>query len=178
VRSKRIVTVSSLAKAFGAPLAVLASSGPLVARVRRCGGTRVASSPAAIPIVVAAQRALEINDADGDRLRRRLLRLVAAFRTGLGACALQRSRRPRRTAPSSGSFFPVQHVAFASPREARAFHEALEQRGVRTVLTRSRTEAATRTTFVFTARHRLEDVERALGAVRAVTLELASGRRA
>src|SRR5690348_1119290 len=56
-----IVLVSSLAKGFGAPLAVMAGSDPMIAAFERSSATREHCSPPSLAAIAAAERALAIN---------------------------------------------------------------------------------------------------------------------
>ena len=59
---RRSSVISSLAKAFGVPVAALSGSTELVGRFVRESETRVHCSPPSIPVIHAADRALTIND--------------------------------------------------------------------------------------------------------------------
>jgi 8-amino-7-oxononanoate synthase len=75
-----IILINSLAKAFGAPLAMIAGSKNFFQRFRAESQTRVHCSPPSTAAVAAAIHALAVNAAHGDALRRRLSQLVFFFK--------------------------------------------------------------------------------------------------
>lgn len=144
-----IVLVSSLAKAFGAPLAMLGGSREFVDEFRQSSATLVHCSPPSAAVLAAALRALEINRRMGDVLRRRLARRVLRFRQLAADLA------------ASANLFPVQPLRLAPYVDARAVHRALVRRGVRPVLHRDPSGGGPRISFLITARHRLSEIDRA-----------------
>jgi 8-amino-7-oxononanoate synthase len=70
-----VLVVSSLAKGFGVPIAVLAGSRQLVQRFEERSLTRVHASPPSAAVIHAAEHALEVNATRGDTLRLRLAAL-------------------------------------------------------------------------------------------------------
>ncbi|MDB4873752.1 MAG: aminotransferase class [Gemmatimonadetes bacterium] len=145
-----VVIMASLAKGFGAPVAVLAGSANLIRRFRRDAATRVHCSPPSIPTLLAAQRALNINARYGDTIRQRLATNVSRFLA--------------RTEPDDfvdGRWhFPVQSISIPAHLDARLVHRQLAAQGVQTVLTRRRGDSAA-LTFLVTAAHRADGVGRA-----------------
>jgi 8-amino-7-oxononanoate synthase len=95
-----VLVGASLAKGFGAPLAVLAGPAMMIACFEQCSEARVHASPPSVAEIAAARRALRVNARIGPLLRRRLAAQVDLFRrrvTGAGlAC--------------HGGAFPVQVV--------------------------------------------------------------------
>jgi 8-amino-7-oxononanoate synthase len=151
----RIVVVSSLAKAFGAPLAMLGGSQGRVEEFRESSATLVHCSPPSAASLAAALRALEINRRCGDVLRRRLAGLVSRFRRSV----------PELVA--TNSLFPVQPLKLPETVAVRALHAALGARGVRPVLHRHPATRRPQISFVFTARHRLSEIDWAVECLRA-----------
>jgi 8-amino-7-oxononanoate synthase len=146
-----VVVVSSLAKAFGAPLTVLAGPAAVLDEVASRGPTRVHSSAPSAADLRAAQRALVLNARVGDELRSRLLWLVSRFRQRL-------SRRGCRLADGE---FPVQRLPPTSRRGALMTHAWLERAGVRSLVTRPACRAGAAVTVVITAALSPADVDRA-----------------
>jgi 8-amino-7-oxononanoate synthase len=151
-----VILVGSLAKGLGAPVAVLAGAAPLVAAFEARSATRVHCSPPSVAVVRAAERALAVNAALGDRLRARLAARVRRFRDGLAALGLR----------AAGGLFPVQVLAPAPGPPAPAIHARLRAAGVRALLVRRRAGRPPRLAFLLTAAHAPEDVDRALDALR------------
>lgn len=150
-----VVAGSSLSKAFGAPLAVLCASAELVRRFAQSSQARVHSSPPPVASIRAALAALSINRAQGDRLRARLWRRVAQWRAGAA----------RHGIALHASAFPVQTLVPQRGVDGAALHACLRQAGVDAVLQRS--GARTALSFIVTARHAPDDIERALALLAA-----------
>lgn len=153
LRESHIVVVSSLAKAFGAPLAMFGGSAAWVKDFREGSGTLIHSSPPSAAAVGAAYRALEINRRFGDRLRRRLAAQVFRF---------------RRTVPqlvATPGLFPVQPLMLPRNIDVRTVYGKLLASGVRTVLTRDPGSSTPRISFVLNASHQPTEIDRAVEAL-------------
>ena len=148
-----IVVGASLAKAFGAPLAVLAGGNELVRRFVRDSGTRMHCSPPSVPVVQAARVALARNAGEGESLRERLLRMVRRLRTTLVRAGLD----------AVGVLpFPVQSFfSRGAPTAATLWRLAqrLRDAGVQALLTRGCRGPAPRLSFLVTARHCAADID-------------------
>jgi 8-amino-7-oxononanoate synthase len=149
VQESSVIAVSSLAKGFGVPLAVLAGDTSVVQRYESVSQTRIHCSPPCVALVHATERALELNRAHGDALRAKLWQTVSRFRE----CIAKTGWHP------DGGFFPVQTIRAQHRTQTLDLHEYLLRSGIRTVLQRGRTDAGVRISFLITARHRPEDVE-------------------
>jgi 8-amino-7-oxononanoate synthase len=152
LRDARVWVVSSLAKAFGVPVAVLAGNRNWVEAFERRSQTRVHCSPPCAAVLHAAARALAINARHGDALRRRLLSRVQRFRARLAEIGLS----------AGGDVFPVQTLGALPSFDMPALHHALLQRGIHTVLHKSRGGNTPRLSFVLTVNHRDEDIDDAI----------------
>ncbi len=146
--ARGFVVVSSLAKAFGVPVAMIGGSAPLIARLRERSLTRLHCSPPSVAAVAAAAHALEENRCSGEVLRARLARRVAEFRRGL------RCFRPK-TPPS---LFPIQRICLPTV-EAKQLHDRLLDRGVRAVPQRRGLS------FFLTACHQAADIRQAIDII-------------
>lgn len=143
---------ASLAKGFGAPVAVLAGDSAMVAEFQRLSATRVHCSPPSSAVVAAAWHALNVNRWCGDALRLKLARLVSRFRRGLRRLGLV----------GTAGLFPVQSLQLPQAISAETLYETLQNRGVEAVLHRGGGERRTRISFVITARHNFVDIDCAL----------------
>jgi 8-amino-7-oxononanoate synthase len=138
VAGPHIIVGSSLAKAFGAPLAVLAADARLIRRFEQQGQTRQHSSPPNLAALRAAQQALRDNHSRGDALRSHLWQLLQQWWQGVAALGLG----------SHGGPFPAQTLALL-PASTRApapgwqdsaepdwadLHRHLQDRGIAGVL--------------------------------------------
>jgi 8-amino-7-oxononanoate synthase len=143
--------ISSLAKAFGTPLAALSGSAGMVEDFRSNSMTRVHSSPPCMASLSAAAASLAWNRESGDGARHRLAGLVGRFR--------QRMLEQFGTLPAGGSF-PVQNLRH---RNAPAIHTALQARGVEAVLLQARdTHPGIRLSFIIRADHPVREIDAAV----------------
>lgn len=150
-----VVIVASLAKAFGAPLAVIAGPAEIVSSTWQRGPTVAHSSPPAVPVGMAAVRALDVNDRVGERLRGRLLSLVEQLCRELGRCgvAVESDR------------FPVVRVPVASSHAAAEAVAALARTGVRAVALGPSCQGRPGLGLAVTAVLQEADIDRAASAV-------------
>ena len=160
----RVASISSLAKAFGTPVAVLAGSHALVDRFERFSACRMHCSQPSEANIAAAEHALDSNDRIGEELRRKLHLLVAHF---------------RRYGQSSGlvlgtGTFPVQSVQLRSVGEAVRAQRVLSMRGIHCFAHQSRHGGA-RLGFIVTTSHCASEIEHAVDEITAVTVASRSG---
>lgn len=144
------LAISSLAKGFGVPLAVLAGSAKLIRRFTEMSETNIHCSPPSVAVLNAAQSALEINLLAGEELRRRLARAVRSFKERLSEMGLS----------CVGGLFPVQTLE-VTDETARRVHLRLQQAGVQSVLRRAHRGERAKLSFIITARHRPCNIDHA-----------------
>ena len=149
---------SSLAKGFGAPLAVLLGTETTLDGIASDGETRIHSSPPSVAAIAAATRALDDNATSGDLLRARLLRRVSQLRQGLARIGA----RMLASLP-----LPVQMIALASKQAARAVLAALEARDIRAIVTKT-CAGGVALAIILTARHAAADIDRLIDALASV----------
>jgi 8-amino-7-oxononanoate synthase len=154
-RSPGLVVVSSLAKAFGAPLAVIAGSACWIERFKTASLTRIHCSPPSMAAVSAGEDALALNEKEGPTRRRRLLALIDLFRAGLRRLGLA----------AHGGLFPLQTLKRPSGEAAVSLYAGLLREGVRTVLHRAENHGRALVSFVFTCLHTPHDIACALDAL-------------
>ncbi len=155
VTSPRLVVVASMAKAYGAPLAVVSGARPVVERLASDGPSRSHSSPPSLADIRAAERALALNASAGDRVRRRLARLVARLRSRLRAAGIE----------PAGGLFPVQSLPPLPRAVAARIYRRLLDAGVRTVVQKARCVPGATVTLIVNATHTTADVDSAADAV-------------
>jgi 8-amino-7-oxononanoate synthase len=149
-----VLAISSLAKGFGVPLAVMAGGADVVRRFTEMSETSVHCSPPDAAALSAARLALEINSRAGDELRRRLARRVRAFRRRLREAGLA----------CTGGLFPVQTLEVAD-HTARRLYLRLRRAGMQAVLRRTHTGEGAKLSFIITARHRPCDIDQAAALI-------------
>ena len=155
----------SLAKGFGAPLAVLVGGKNTIERVAREGDSRIHASPPSTAAIAAAQAALASNTTGGDLLRARLVRLIGRLRQGLvriGARILSTSQLPVQSGSRSPRRSPPAGVV-----------TALELRGIRAPVTKT-CRGGLGLSMLLTARHTAGEVDRLIDAL---ALVLKQGER-
>jgi 8-amino-7-oxononanoate synthase len=157
-RSAGVMLVSSMAKAFGVPLAIVAGAADAVRRFERSSDTRVHCSPPAVPTLHAAGRALAINRQCGNALRQRLAANVFRFRARLAAAGFD----------AVGGAFPVQTLRLRSDVDAGRIHDDLQRAAVRSVLRRGGRTGGPLLTFIVTARHSTSDLDQAVDRLSSV----------
>lgn len=150
LRGPELIVVASLAKGFGAPLAVLAGSNELLAAYEERSLCRVHCSPPSAAAVAAADHALRLNQHWGARLRRRLAQRVQQFRSLLRGFGIE----------VKGGLFPVQTPLLL---DAEAVHARLEAEGIRAVLHQAKKtrHVPAQLSFLLTAAHEPWEIEHA-----------------
>jgi 8-amino-7-oxononanoate synthase len=143
-----IVWVASLAKAYGAPLAVVAGDRATIARLARDGDNRWHSSPPSAADLAAAATAL--GDRRGARVRRQALAAnVRQVRAAVHAAGLSVVGQP----------FPMVTVPFAAQQQARRWCARLRARGVRTVVQVPRCRPGALLTLLVRADHSAAELD-------------------
>jgi 8-amino-7-oxononanoate synthase len=155
IDAANVIVISSLAKGLGVPIAVLAGSDTAIERFNQHSETRVHCSPPSIAMVRAAEHALIVNATHGDTLREQLAQRVQYFRARLAELALS----------AEGGLFPVQTLRLNPAYAAIDVHDRLRDSGIETVLHRDRSGSGPRLSFIFTARHRRSEIDRAVAAL-------------
>jgi 8-amino-7-oxononanoate synthase len=155
VEGPELIMVSSLAKGFGAPLAVIASNAKLIAKFENLSATRVHTSPPSLAVISAAQRALAVNEKRGDLLRIRLLKLVRQFREELRQIGIS----------ALGGLFPVQTLRAIPDIDPRHLHSQLLRCGVRAVLHSTRHMPNAALSFLISVLHTRSDIGRCMDAL-------------
>jgi 8-amino-7-oxononanoate synthase len=157
--SPNVLMISSLAKGFGVPLAVLSGSAEMIRRFEAASETRRHCSPPSFAALSAAEHALAENEENGEALRAHLAQLVRHFHGRLLAEGFS----------AGEGLFPVQTLKPIHGIDGRVLHERLLHKGVRTLLQAGRNEQEARVSFVLSARHQLRDVDRAVEALAQAT---------
>ncbi len=155
VEGPELIMGSSLAKGFGAPLAVIASNAKLITKFENLSATRVHTSPPSLAVISAAQRALAVNEKRGDLLRIRLMKLVRHFREELRQIGIS----------ALGGLFPVQTLRAIPDIDPRHLHSQLLSCGVRAVLRSTRHMPNAALSFLITVLHTRSDIGRCMDAL-------------
>ena len=137
VLEEDVLAISSLAKAFGAPLAVLAGPAPVVRQFEQASRSRIHCTPPSMAAVSAGLVALDRNRQEGHRRRAALAALV------------------QRLSPRRG-LFPYQ--IFSHPN-AQWLHRKLLGEGMETVLLTGANGNPGQLGIAITARHQPSGIE-------------------
>jgi 8-amino-7-oxononanoate synthase len=156
IEAPELIICSSLAKGFGAPLAVIAGAARVISDFEKLSATRVHCSPPSLANIGAAQRALAINGREGDLIRARLAKLVLHFKSGLRRIGLA----------AQGGLFPIQTLKSVEGVESKWLHGRLLALGVGALLRRVQSSPRPAISFLITATHTRSDIDRCVGAVR------------
>ena len=155
IEGPELIVASSLAKGFGAPLAAITGSVPVISQFQELSATRVHCSPPSLAAIAAGERALVINASQGDSLRSRLLKLVRRFRDRLRQLGLS----------ASGGFFPIQTLKPIPDVEPGRLHNRLMSLGVKTVLHRPQNGSDIKLSFLITTLHTPAEIDTGVNAL-------------
>jgi 8-amino-7-oxononanoate synthase len=150
-----VLCVSSLAKGFGVPVAILSGSNASVRSFEARSDTRMHCSPPSAAVLHATQHALALNDRRGDDLRLSLAQRVRRFRRRLAEADLS----------AKGGLFPVQTLTKIPRVDASILNSKLYQLGIRTILHRAHDKGVANLSFILTARHSLTEIDSAVKAL-------------
>lgn len=145
----KIVVVSSLAKAFGAPLAALSSGKKFIHQFKNKSKTRVHTSPPSTADIKAGEMALHINTLLGDSLRKYISDLIFCFRYLIGEAGIN----------VKGGIFPVQLLSRRDGIDVIKLHSLLFQSGIETVLLREDLLHPLQIAFIINASHKQSQIE-------------------
>lgn len=160
ISSPRLLCLSSLAKSFGVPLAMLAGSKEAVRSFLEQSETLVYSSPPSVASIRAAEAALDFNHERGDDMRARLAERVARFRRGL----------------REGGLSPVQNIRIPAGLDPVAVWRRLQALGVQAVLRQGKCRPGPFLTFLLRADQSPEEIDQAVRALARIKLERRSDR--
>ena len=130
----------------------------MLQRFRLRSLSRVHCSPPSVAVIQSADRALVVNEQEGDRLRSGLLANLHRLRQGLATLGFS----------AEGGLFPLQTLRPIAALSAASLHQALLARGVKTLLLNARKDPRLRLGLVITARHREYDIDLCLEQLDAV----------
>lgn len=122
LQSPKILTITSLAKGLGVPVAVLAGSANQIRRYRQNSEVRVHTSPVSNLHAWAAWQALQNDRSTGDALRSQLYQNVVLFKQTV------------QPVSTTGGWFPIQKLALQEAQAVFALYHRLRQQGVQSLL--------------------------------------------
>jgi len=143
----RLVTVASLAKAFGVPIAAISGSSGIIQKIESSGGARLHCSPPSIVDFDMAEAAFQQNQQIGDVRRAALYSRVVEFREGIGQIGIT----------SLGGFLPAQYLRFGA--STRYIHAKLLSDGYHTLLVGTETSSGEAIVVLIRSDHSSEDLD-------------------
>ena len=160
IQDNKIITIVSLAKAFGVPMAVIGGSKAFITDFKNNSDTRVSSSPVSIVNLHAAENALSINHTDGDRRRKKLLDNVLLLTEELKQSGIT----------LHGGIFPIQTITEKRYHAVIELFKGLQARGVNTVLVNGHLNKIPALSLITRSDHSLEDIQYLSYLVRKICL--------
>ena len=152
LETAEVTVISSLAKGFGAPLAVLSGPRDDVAQFAARSETIRYCTPPSSAALNAVRCALTLNHEHGDRIRGRLVTLVRRFKDRVASIGLS----------VSGGIFPVQTLGPIRGQGVGHLHKCLRRLGVEPALVSDATNGLQRIVFCITASHEFEEIDEAV----------------
>lgn len=124
ISSPAVVSITSLAKGLGVPLAVMSGSYRFIRPFMQHGLSRIHCSQVAHPVAMAAIQALKFNQSQGNQQRAYLSYLIEMFRREVASAGLE----------CSGGIFPVQSIKLATVDHTLGLYHFLQKKGVSALL--------------------------------------------
>lgn len=150
VNSHNTISITSLAKAFGVPVAVISSTKSFITAFKNNSQTTVYSSPASSVHINAGLQALHTNSIIGDCRRQRLFKNITLVKNILNEKGIK----------TGGGIFPVQSLNFRNPHTANIVFEKLSKRGIKTVLTTGHDRHIQTICFVICYQHNIDELKK------------------
>ncbi|WP_276482028.1 aminotransferase class I/II-fold pyridoxal phosphate-dependent enzyme [Paraflavitalea pollutisoli] len=120
----QVMTIVSLAKGLGVPMAVISGNRRTIEDFAANSRTRINSSPVSMAHLQAALNALRINRQEGEDRRASLSRNIRLLRSSLHNAGIA----------VQGSLFPVQTIEAGNRQQTVALWEALSREKIKTVM--------------------------------------------
>jgi 8-amino-7-oxononanoate synthase len=150
IHDNNIITIVSLAKAFGVPMAVISGNKTFISAFEQSSETRANSSPVSMAHLNAGLNALKINQNSGDQRREKLLHNVLLIRKELKKSGIN----------LDGGIFPVQSISNMPPQKLFNLFEKLNGNGIRTVLVSTHIQHHPAISLIIRYDHLEEEIKR------------------
>lgn len=156
-----LISVGSMSKAFGVPMAFIAGPQAFIRRLKLSSTTAAHCSPPSIANVAAALAAMRFHAKAGNHLRQMLYQRVMRFRHGL-------QRHNIRLFGSKE--YPIQSLAFDDPQHATQFAYQLRQSGIWAVMQFYPADSPGQIVlrFLLTVEHSKYAIDRTVGTIAAL----------
>ncbi|UOQ51421.1 aminotransferase class I/II-fold pyridoxal phosphate-dependent enzyme [Hymenobacter cellulosivorans] len=158
VRHPQVLTITSLAKGLGVPVAVLAGSRAWLRHYEQCSTVRVHTSPVSGWHAAAAAQVLQHDARHGEAARHQLTRHIGQFRQDLQAAGLR----------LRGGWFPVQKLVLPRASASLGLYQLLREEGFQALLLADAARPTVpQVAFCLRADHRPADLRRLTGLLAA-----------
>lgn len=124
ISNPAVVSIASLAKGLGVPLAVMSGSYRFIRPFMQQGLSRIHCSQVAHPVAMAAMQALKFNQKEGNQQRAYLSHLIEMFRREVALAGLE----------CRGGIFPVQNIKLATVEQTLTLYQFLNKNGIAALL--------------------------------------------
>lgn len=158
---ENIIAISSLAKAFGVPVAVLTGAEKMIQAFENNSKTRLNNSPASNAHIEAARQALIWNQIYGERTRKHLIKKVLYFKKGLNTIGLSSGR----------GYFPVQSIENLPKPQAVKLNEFLQSKNIQTMLLSPHGKQKTVLSILINTEHQLAEIKFLLKSIQQYLLK-------
>lgn len=157
INSSKTLTINSLSKAFGVPIAVLAGNEKIIKSFEKHSLTRVHSSAVSAAHAIAAAHILKNNQQIGDKLRQKLWNNIQYFRKNLAKLG---------SLTTTSGIFPVQKVSLNYPNSALLIYQKLLENNIECLLLASAQKPPQPSlAFCFRADHSFKDIDNLLATL-------------
>lgn len=160
IYSPKILTINSLSKAFGIPVAVLAGNTDIIKSFEKNSLTRVHNSAVSAAHTLVTAHILRKNQQIGDKLRQKLWNNIQYFRKNLVRLGSQK--------PING-IFPVQKVSLIYPNSALLIYQKLLENNIECLLLAPTSKHPRPSiAFCFRADHNFNEIDYLLAVLRKI----------
>ena len=155
IDSMQIIIGSSLAKAFGVPIAALSGSKQFIKHIEKRSAIRMHCSPVSNVDLHACWNALQLNRREGLKKRMDLVRNIRFFQKSMIGLGLQ----------TNGGFLPTQSLVFNTEKAALHVYKTLKSKNIHALITKGNDDK-TGLRFLFRADHQKREIIRLIQVFR------------
>ena len=151
-----IISIVSLAKGFGVPIAAISGNKTFISEFIDRSETRVHSSPVSIADLHAAINALSNNFFSGEERRKKLLNNVVSIKKGLNQLGIS----------LTGGMFPFQTINNLPPNQISNLFQKLTANGIKAILTANHINSLPVLSFLINSTHVKEELQALISSVK------------
>jgi len=155
VSGENIITLTSLAKGFGVPVAAICGSQPFIKKFALYSETRVNSSQTNFAVLNAAVNALRQNSKNGDQIRKKLLQNILYLKRNMH----------RLNIDILGNQFPAQFIRYLTNQKVSDLYYYLLFNKIKTVMVAPHLDQMPAMCINITADHTEDDIDQLIKVV-------------